>query len=401
MGAGAISGREGPAGPARKPLETRPLVTAIIPAFNAEPWIEATLRSVAAQTWRVLEILIVDDGSTDRTAAIAQAFCAGEPRARLIRKPNGGVASARNRGIAEAAGEWLAPIDADDLWHATYIEKMVEAALAAPERPGFVYAWHRRLDMEGRVTGSCDALDASGRALRRLAYRNPVGNGSAILIDAAAARAARGYDETLHAERAWGGEDWLLQMELAARHPVALVPEYLVGYRLVPGAMSSDNERMHRSWQAGMRRFTARHGAIPGPAARRDRGMRWFMLAEAKAGRREFAAMAALLARSIHADPLRISLRLVARKLRFARRVLRTARPPGELPAFADCPTTGPIGGDRHACGPMERLLARLDRRRFRNLARDESPLAQGFGRSGRRRDLKRSSESASCPSSA
>src|SRR5688500_10000211 len=134
--------------------DSSPLVTVIVPAFNAEAWIGETLQSVAAQSWPALEILIVDDGSTDGTAAIAEAFCAGEPRARLIRQPNGGVAAARNRGLAEAKGEWIAPIDADDIWHPARVEKMVKAALAAPERPGFVYAWCRTIDGEGRVTGS-------------------------------------------------------------------------------------------------------------------------------------------------------------------------------------------------------------------------------------------------------
>ena len=75
------------------------LISVVVPAFNSEETLAETLASVARQTHRKLEIIIVDDGSTDRTAQVAEQFCATEPRARLIGKPNGGVASARNLGI--------------------------------------------------------------------------------------------------------------------------------------------------------------------------------------------------------------------------------------------------------------------------------------------------------------
>src|SRR5688500_7051125 len=192
-----------------------PLVSVVIPAFNAEDSLEATLSSVANQTYRKLEIVIVDDGSTDGTAEIAEAFCARDRRGVLLRKPNGGVASARNCGLAHAKGEWVAPVDADDLWHPAKIGKQVSAALAAPERPGFVYCWFRTIDGAGRVTGSGEAHRVTGPALRRLAYCNFVGNGSAPLIDRQAAIAAGGYAEELQRGGAQGCEDALIQLRLA------------------------------------------------------------------------------------------------------------------------------------------------------------------------------------------
>ncbi|HEY5721461.1 MAG TPA: glycosyltransferase [Allosphingosinicella sp.] len=347
-----------------------PLVTAIVPACDAEAWIGETLRSVAAQSWRDLEILIVDDGSTDGTAAIAEEFCEVEPRARLIRQANGGVAAARNRGLAEARGEWIAPIDSDDLWHPTRIEKMVGAALAAPERPGFVYAWCRTIDGEGRVTGSAPQWAANGRAINRLHYANPVGNGSGLLIDAAAARAAGGYDESLRAEGAWGCEDWLLQMEIAALRPIACVPEYLIGYRVRPDAMSSDGERTHRSWAAAKRRFEARHGRTRCAGGRRHPAMRWFLLAEYRAHRGGWRSVPALIARALRADPARVSLWIAGRSARWARRVAAPGRERAEGPRFEDCPTVGAIGGERHAIGWIERAMERFEARRMRVLER-------------------------------
>src|SRR5690242_18385247 len=130
----------------RERADPSPLISVVVPAWNAQATLGETLASVAAQTYDKLEIIIVDDGSTDRTADVAREFCEAEPRARLIRKKNGGVASARNAGIAEAKGDWIAPIDADDLWHPTRVAKMVAAALATPKPVGFVYCWQRPID---------------------------------------------------------------------------------------------------------------------------------------------------------------------------------------------------------------------------------------------------------------
>lgn len=88
-------------------------VSVVIPAFNAERWLRRALNSVRSQTLPPDEILVVDDGSTDGTARLAREY--GAP-VRCISQPNAGVASARNRGIAEARGDWIAFLDADDEW---------------------------------------------------------------------------------------------------------------------------------------------------------------------------------------------------------------------------------------------------------------------------------------------
>jgi glycosyltransferase involved in cell wall biosynthesis len=150
------------------------LVSVVIPAFNAVKTLENTLRSAAAQTHAELEILIIDDGSSDDTAAIATAFCAQDRRARLISQANAGVAVARNSGIAAARGEWLAPLDADDLWHPTKIERQLDAALNAAEVPGLVYCWFHLIDEQDRVIGSSEGYEVRGQALDRLLFFNIV-----------------------------------------------------------------------------------------------------------------------------------------------------------------------------------------------------------------------------------
>jgi glycosyltransferase involved in cell wall biosynthesis len=106
-------------------------VTVVVPVWNAEPTLLGTLESAAMQ----LEIVIVSGGSNNASPSIAAACCEKEPRARLISKPNGGAASARNHGMEHARGKWIAPLDADDLWHPTKIAKQVTAALNAPSGP--------------------------------------------------------------------------------------------------------------------------------------------------------------------------------------------------------------------------------------------------------------------------
>ena len=95
-----------------------PLVSIIMPAFNGEPYIGAAIRSVLAQSYARWELLILDDGSADRTAEIAEAFEKSDPRIRLFRNPkNLGAAQTRNRGFALVQGEWIALLDCDDIWH--------------------------------------------------------------------------------------------------------------------------------------------------------------------------------------------------------------------------------------------------------------------------------------------
>lgn len=115
------------------------LVTVIMPAYRRAATVGPALRSVLAQTYAQIEVLVVDDGSPDETAAVAEGVAAGDDRFRLIRLPhNEGRSAARNRGIDEARGEFVTFIDSDDLYAPSRIEKMVAAARSRPDDDFFI-----------------------------------------------------------------------------------------------------------------------------------------------------------------------------------------------------------------------------------------------------------------------
>jgi glycosyltransferase involved in cell wall biosynthesis len=218
----------------------------IVPAWNAEHTLAETLCSARAQTHRNLEILIIDDGSGDSTPAIAAEFCAFEPRARLISKDRGGLASARNRGIDEAKGEFIAPLDSDDLWHPEKIERQLRTFAEGPESVGLVYCWYRMIDEAGRVTEKPWAPVVEGSVFAEH-LKLSFGTGSSPLISRSALGDLR-YSTELGTLTEGGTEDWLLQLHIAADYEVACTRAFLLGYRQRPDSMSADTLRMIRSY---------------------------------------------------------------------------------------------------------------------------------------------------------
>jgi glycosyltransferase involved in cell wall biosynthesis len=213
------------------------LVSVIIPAFNAGATLDETLRSARGQTHRNLEIIVVDDGSVDATAAIAETHAQADGRVRIIRQQNKGVSAARNLAIAASHGAFFAPLDADDLWRADKIEIQLRAMRESGA--AFVYCWPAIIDQSSRIVWLDSRSKAEGDVLRAIAARNIVANGSAPLMTRRSLEEAGGYDETLR-----GCEDYKLYFRIAERHTFALVREFLVAYRVRPDSISSNFDVM-------------------------------------------------------------------------------------------------------------------------------------------------------------
>lgn len=223
------------------------LVTAVVAAYNSSSTIDETLLSIRSQTYSRLEILVIDDGSSDDTSEIVLRHGRQDERIRLIRQPNGGVAAARNRGIQEARGAYVAPIDGDDLWAATKIEEQL-GVMQNCGKVGLVYTWSAIIDREGFIIGDPHAKSDSGDVLRQLCRTNLVGNGSAVLVRTQVARDAGGYDSGLRARGAEGCEDISFYIRVAESHHFGVVPKPLTGYRRLPNSMSNDGLKIYRSW---------------------------------------------------------------------------------------------------------------------------------------------------------
>lgn len=222
------------------------IVSVIIPAYNAEETIAKTITSALNQTYRACEVIVVDDGSKDATAEIVRDFMRSHEQVRLVRQENGGVARARNRGIANARGDYIAPLDADDIWHPEKIARQVAALEHAPEKSVLAYSWSRRIDADDLVFPGSISPRLDGWLFYRHLGWNFIYNGSTPLIHKDAGDQLF-YDPILH-DKGWQGcEDYLIQLRLAQTHRFVCAPGFLVGYRLLEGSMSRNVERMARS----------------------------------------------------------------------------------------------------------------------------------------------------------
>lgn len=224
-----------------------PLVSVIIPAYNAGNTIEATLNSVFKQSYQNIEVIVVDDGSTDNTATLVKKHANSHKNLRLITQKNAGVAAARNHGIKCSKGEYIAPIDADDLWHSKKLELHVAALESAGPTSAVAYSPHVILSKDGELLGKSEKYPYSGNVFNIQLEDNFIGNGSGMTVRKSALLEIGGYSTILYEKGLQGGEDYLLQMQLAYKYHFVCVPQYLIGYRVYAGNMSSNDLKMIKS----------------------------------------------------------------------------------------------------------------------------------------------------------
>jgi glycosyltransferase involved in cell wall biosynthesis len=215
-------------------LLPRPAVSIIIAAFNAAATIRETLDSVLEQTYGDFEAIVVDDGSTDETAAIVGGF--EDPRVRLHRYANAGLSGARNRGLGLARGEYIAFLDADDVWTADKLELQV-AALRARPNAGVAYSWVIFVDEDGRDLHPRRAVDFEGDVRPHLLLDCFPATASNPLLTRTCVESTGAFDTTL--ERA---EDWDYWLRASRDWPFVVVPRYQTRYRVSQHALSAGVE---------------------------------------------------------------------------------------------------------------------------------------------------------------
>jgi glycosyltransferase involved in cell wall biosynthesis len=216
-------------------MDQNPLVSVVIPARDAERFLPAALDSVVSQDYAPLEVVVVDDGSQDGTAAIVERYGASHP-VRLVRLPaSGGAAHARNVGIEAARGEIIAFQDADDEWLPGKLRKQV-AMLTADERLVFVACGCRLISPAGDDIGPCyegQIPQAGGRAWPALLARNTMGT-PCIVAWRRILLAEGGFDTSLRV-----AEDQDLWIRLAMRGHLGYLDEHLVRVNIRPDSLSS------------------------------------------------------------------------------------------------------------------------------------------------------------------
>ncbi len=233
------------------------LVTVIIPVYNGEATLAEALDSVLAQSHRHLQVLVIDDGSTDRTAEIAAAY--RDPRLALHRFPNAGAPASRNRGLGLAEGRYLSFLDADDWWRSDKLEKQL-AALAAEPAAGVAYSFTTFVDERGRALHGGYEMPIRGHVLPELFLRFFLQSHSNALLCREVFAAVGLFDPAMDF-----CDDYDFYLRVAARFQFAVVPEHQVYYRRHPSSLTSDVLRMRRSAERVICAAVARHPTELGP----------------------------------------------------------------------------------------------------------------------------------------
>lgn len=236
-----------------------PRVSVIVPAYNAAVYLPYALDSVLTQSYAQWEVIVVDDGSTDNTRAVVDSY---RPRLgdrlQYIQQSNRGLPAARNTGIRAASGEFIALLDADDVWLPHRLERGIQVLDADPG-VGLVHARVVRINAQGVITGqlAVDTRYMSGRIARHIYTRRAHIVCPTVMFRKTCLGAAGWFDEAMQAT-----EDRDLWFRIALRYRITYIDEVLAYYRLSPSSMTSNLDRLLK----GQLYFVAKHfrsGAAP------------------------------------------------------------------------------------------------------------------------------------------
>lgn len=216
-------------------------ISVIIPTYNAERTILDTIASVQQQNFSNFEIVVINDGSTDRTVELLNTI--DDPRIKIFSYSNGGLPVARNRGISHATGEFIAFLDADDLWTPDKLELQL-AALQQHPNAGVAYSWIYFMEEKEHSLSfhPSEPVLFEGNVYANLLVGDFIYNGSNTLIRKQAINLTGEFDPALKS-----CEDWDYWLRLALHWHFVVVPKHQIYYRRSAGAMSSKIEVMKQA----------------------------------------------------------------------------------------------------------------------------------------------------------
>ncbi|MGD1805914.1 glycosyltransferase [Dapis sp. BLCC M126] len=209
-----------------------PLISVIIPAYNAEKTIQETIESVINQSFSDWELIVVNDGSQDRTVEVVDQI--KDPRIKVFSYPNTGVSASRNRGFDKSVGEFISFLDADDLWTPDKLESQLNALCSHPE-VAVAYSWTDYIDESGHFLFPGQHATLNGKIYSQILVKFFLENGSNMLVRREAFLKVGGFKEAL-----FMGEDWECCISLAKEYEFVAVPRPQILYRQSTGT-ASDN----------------------------------------------------------------------------------------------------------------------------------------------------------------
>lgn len=223
-------------------------VSVVIPAYNPGEYLAPALDSLLSQSIHEWEAFVVDDGSTEDLSWVD----ALDPRLSLIRTKNRGVSAARNVGIAKSAAEWVAFLDADDVWHPDKLRQQLRFSKGSDA--ALIDCTFNLIDHRGEVVGH--SSDWRNKPARPDYYSLLLGNHtamSAALVRREMFSRVGLFDPTYH-----GVADWDMWLRIAMDHPIARVDSELASWRVHPSSMSSNHLMMYRETMSVLERHQLR-----------------------------------------------------------------------------------------------------------------------------------------------
>ena len=274
-----------------------PIISVIVPAYNAGSFIAATVESALRQSFEGIEVIVIDDGSSDDTVVRLRQF--NDPRLRVVQQQRQGAPSALNAGVQLARGEFIGFLDHDDLWTSSKVARHLECFEQYPELTA-TFSWYGLIDERGQRIHVRTPHWHGPVTFRQLLADFVIGSTSSLMMRRSAVLAAGGFDPQFPRCHDF---DLVLRVSLGHTGAIRAVPEELTLYRRHAGQMSRDWRAMLRDWTAlleKMRQLAPEETAAVERLARSNMNRYYACLAYEEA---EYSEASALIRASLRAHP--------------------------------------------------------------------------------------------------